>query len=145
MNDRPPFVSAPAFNNRITKMNSTITAPAYTITCAAAINSPPSSRYSTAREPITPMSEMALEIGCVCTTTLTALTTAMIAKTRKRMTSILREPGHQQAGHQQIQHGYREHEFPREAHQLVVAEPRQCPADPDESEQNRTRLGNKPE
>ena len=72
----------------MTKTNSTIMAPAYTITCAAAMNSAPSSRYSTASEPITPTSDNALEMGCVCTTTLMAHTTAINAKMRKSMTSI---------------------------------------------------------
>src|SRR5580658_10352282 len=36
--------SAPAFNNIMTKINSTMIAPAYTITWAAAMNSPPSCR-----------------------------------------------------------------------------------------------------
>src|SRR5579871_1040347 len=72
----------------ITKMNNTMTAPAYTMTCAAAMNSAPNSRYNTASAPITATSEMALEIGCVCTTTLIAATTAIAAKIRKRMTSI---------------------------------------------------------
>src|ERR1039457_4905679 len=58
------------------------------MTCAAAMNSAPSSWYRTAREPITPTSDSALEIGCVCTTTLMAHTTATTAKMRKRMTSI---------------------------------------------------------
>src|SRR5882724_9507962 len=53
-----------------------------------AMNSAPSSRYRTAREPITPISDSALEIGCVCTTTLTAQTTAIAAKARNKMTSM---------------------------------------------------------
>src|ERR1035438_10000099 len=39
-------------------------------------------------EAITPTSDSALEIGCVCTTTLMAHTTAINAKMRKSMTSI---------------------------------------------------------
>ena len=53
-----------------------------------AMNSAPSSRYSTASEPITPISDSALEMGCVCTTTFTAQTTAIAAKARNRITSI---------------------------------------------------------
>src|SRR5579884_2811151 len=94
---------------------------------------------------MTPIREMALEIGCVCTTTLTALTTAIIAKTKKRMTSISGNPGDQKTGHQQIQHGYWKHEFPSEAHQLVIAEPRQGAANPDECEQNGACLRAEPE
>src|SRR5712691_3674251 len=115
--------------------------------CAAAMNSAPSSRYRTASEPITPTSDSALEIGCVCTTTLMAETTATAAKTMNTTTSgeiaisetafkepPSRKPGHQQAGHQQIEHRHREEKLPREAHQLVVTEPRQRAADPHERE-----------
>ncbi len=100
------------------------------------MNSAPSSRYSTASEPITPTSEMALEMGCVCTTTLMAQVTAMSAKTPKKKISPLSSSrsGNQKAGHQQVQNGYREQEFPREAHQLVVAEARQRAANPHKQE-----------
>src|SRR5580693_1390444 len=104
------------------------------------MNSAPSSRYRIASEPMTPTSEIALEIGCVCTTTLMAQTTAIIAKIRKRMTSIsgshLRKPGDQETGHQQIQNRDREEKLPGETHQLVVTEPRQCAANPHEREQS---------
>src|SRR5450755_4576591 len=129
----------------ITKTNSTMMAPAYTITCAAARNSAPSSRYSTASEPITPTSEMALEIGCVCTTTLMPQITAMAAKMRKRMTSMSGEQGHHKAGDQQVKDGHREHELPREGHQLIVAEARQRAPNPDEDEQQNTGLEREPE
>src|ERR1035437_3854000 len=109
------------------------------------MNSAPSSRYSTASEPITPTSEMALEIGCVCTTTLMAQTTAIIAKIRKRMTSISRKPRNQKAGHQQIRNRDREKELPREAHELVIAESRQRAANPHASDQHRTHLAAEPE
>ena len=63
-----------------------------------AMNSAPSSRYSTASEPITPTSERALEIGCVCTTTLMAHTTAINAKRRKENVHVLElDQGHQKA------------------------------------------------
>src|SRR5580692_4968806 len=94
---------------------------------------------------MTPTSEMALEIGCVCTTTLMAHTTAMIAKTRKRMTSISGSQSNQKAGHQQVEHGDREKELPCEAHQLVVAEARQRAANPDERKQNQAHFGAEPE
>src|ERR1035437_1248462 len=134
----------------MTKTNSTMMAPAYTITCAAAMNSAPSSRYSTASEPITPTSDSALEIGCVCTTTLMAHTTAINANVRKRMTSIyfvvlFRKPGNQKAGHQQIEHGHREEKLPREAHQLVVTEAGKRGANPHKQEENRTGLRREPE
>src|SRR5882757_6359584 len=104
------------------------------------MNSAPSNRYSTASDPITPTSEIALEIGCVCTTTLMAQTTAIMAKIRKRMTSIsdghLGKPGDQKTSHQQIQNRDREEKLPGEAHQLVVTEPRQRAADPNERKQD---------
>src|ERR1035438_9832825 len=114
------------------------------MTCAAAMNSAPSSRHRTASEPITPTSEIALEIGCVCTTTLMAHTTAINAKMRKRMTSIcfvvlFRKPGNQEAGHQQVEHGHREEKLPREAHQLVVTESGQRGANPHKEEQDGAR------
>src|ERR1019366_9075886 len=114
------------------------------------MNSAPSSRYRTAREPITPTSDSALEIGCVCTTTLMAHTTATTAKMRKSMTSIyfvflFRKPRNQEAGHQQIEHGHREEKLPREAHQLVVTEAGKRGANPHKQEENRTGLGREPE
>src|ERR1035438_8158205 len=120
------------------------------MTCAAAMNSAPSSRYRTAREPITPTSDSALEMGCVCTTTLMAHTTAINAKMRKSMTSIyfvvlFRKPCNQEAGHQQVEHGDREEKLPREAHQLVVTEARKGGAHPHKQEENPSRLGREPE
>src|ERR1035437_1335232 len=114
------------------------------------MNSAPSSRYRTAREPITPTSDSALEIGCVCTTTLMAHTTAINAKMRKSMTSIyfvvlFRKPCNQEAGHQQVEHGHREEKLPREAHQLVVTEAGQRGANPHKEEEDRSRLGREPE
>src|ERR1041385_5226098 len=109
------------------------------------MNSAPSSRYRMAKDPITPTSEMALEMGCLCTTTLIAHTTAMMAKIRKRMTSISRGPGHEQAGYQQVQHSDGKERFPGEAHQLVVAEPRKSAANPDEGEQDGAGFGAEPE
>src|SRR5271157_3927944 len=88
---------------------------------------------------------MALEIGCVCTTTLMAHTTAMTAKIRKIARVISSPPRNQIAGHKQIHYGDREKELPGEAHELVIAEPRQRAANPHESEQHRTRLGAEPE
>src|SRR5579864_4768112 len=101
-----------------------------------AMNSAPSSRYSTASEAITPISETALEMGCVCTTTLTAQTTAMMAKIRNRMTSISRDPRDEKASDQQVHQRHRKKHFPRKAHQLVVAEPGKRSPDPDIKEQN---------
>src|SRR4051794_26980831 len=94
---------------------------------------------------MTPTSETALEIGCVCTTTLMAHTTAISAKIRNRMTSMSGKPGDQEAGHQQVQYGDRKKALPGEAHQLVVAEARQRAADPDERKQNETHFRQEPE
>src|ERR1017187_9116343 len=118
------------------------------MTCAAARNSAPSSRYSTASDPITAMSETALEMGWRCTTTLMAATTAIPAKTRKRIKSISRNSrkrSDHQAGGQQVQHGDREQNLPGEAHQLIVTEARQRAANPDKQEQNGAGLGAEPE
>src|SRR3954451_25074189 len=100
------------------------------------MNSAPSKRYRIASEPMTPTREIALEIGCDCTTTLIAHTTAISAKIRNSMTSISGKPGDQETGHQQIEHGHREKALPGEVHQLVVAEARHRSAHPDEGEQN---------
>src|ERR1700757_3567734 len=67
----------------MTKTNSTITAPAYTITCTAATNSAPSSKYSTASDAMTTTSESALLMGCVCASKFTAPATQIAPKTRK--------------------------------------------------------------
>src|ERR1035441_10297133 len=88
---------------------------------------------------------MALEIGCVCTTTLMAHTTAMNAKIRKIARVISSQPRNQKAGRQQVRNRDREKELPREAHELVIAEPRQRAANPNKSEKHRTRLSAEPE
>src|SRR5947207_3112029 len=109
------------------------------------MNSAPSSRYRMASDPITPTSEIALEIGWVCTTTLMAHTSAINAKIRKSMTSMSRKPCDQEAGHEQVQDGHGKKPFPREAHQLVVAEAGHRAAHPHESEENEAGLGREPE
>src|ERR1035438_3077447 len=111
------------------------------------MNSAPSNRYNTASDPITAISETALEMGCRCTTTLMAATTAMPANTRKRINSIRfdsRKHGDRQAGGQQVQHGDRKQNLPGEAHQLIVTEARQRAANPDKEEQNGAGLGAEP-
>src|SRR5579863_1688473 len=114
------------------------------------MNSPPSSRYSAAKAPITPTSERALEIGCVCKTRLMPHTTAIAAKIMKRSASIFRsEPhilgqGHPQAYDKKIDQGHREHECPGEVHQLVVAETRQRRSHPDVEEENESQFRRKP-
>src|ERR1035438_2354057 len=112
------------------------------------MNSAPSNRYNTASDPITAISETALEMGCRCTTTLMAATTAMPANTRKRINSIRfdsRKHGDRQAGGQQVQHGDRKQNLPGEAHQWIVTEARQRAANPDKEEQNGASLGAEPE
>src|SRR5579859_6491799 len=112
-----------------------------------AMNSAPSNRYSTASDPITPMSESALEIGWVCTTRLTAHTTAIAANARNKITSIplSRKQRHHQTGGEQVQDGSRKQELPGESHQLIVSETRQRPANPDPDKQQETGLGGEPE
>src|SRR6185437_4841689 len=111
-----------------------------------AMNSPPSIRYRTASEPITPTREMALEIGCFWTTTLMAQSTATSAKMqKKRRSPILRKQSHQKAGNQQIDQRDREKELPREAHQLVITETRECRANPDKNKEQETDFRQKPE
>src|SRR5438045_7585837 len=99
------------------------------------MNSAPRSRYSTASAPITPTNDRALEIGCVWTTRLIADNTAMPAKTKNRIGSmggiLVGSERDGQAGNQQISERDREHELPRERHQLVVTEARQRTANPD--------------
>src|SRR5437763_17063250 len=98
-----------------------------------AMNSAPSSRYNTASDPITPMSDNALEMGWVCTTRLTAQTTAIAANARNKITSIplSRKQRHHQTGGEQVQYGSRKQELPSEAHQLIVSKTGKCSANPD--------------
>src|SRR6478609_2296311 len=108
------------------------------------MNSPPNSRYSAASAPITPTSDRALEIGCVCTTRLMPQITAIAAKIMNRRASISGVKGHQKGRDEQIDQRHRKHEGPGKAHQLIVAEPRQSRADPDEHEQDDADLRRKP-
>src|SRR5579871_1973477 len=110
-----------------------------------AMNSPPSSRNSTASDPITPMSDNALEIGCLCSTRFIAHATAIAAKIRNRIASILRRQGDHQAGEEQIRYGDGEHESPREPHQLIVAKARQRAANPDIKKKNDADFRGEPE
>src|SRR5712692_9829731 len=87
-------------------------------------------------------------MGWVCTTTLTAHTTAIAANARNKITSMLffsRKQRHHQAGDEQVQHGNGEEKLPRKTHQLVVAEARKRPANPDEGKQQESGLSRKPE
>src|SRR5271167_3710486 len=111
---------------------------------AMAMNSPPSSRYRTASDAMTPISDRALEIGCFCTTRLMAQITAITAKTRKRIASIKLRERHDQAGYEQVGHRDREHERPGETHQLIVSEARERTADPYIKEENDADFGGEP-
>src|SRR5580693_8737469 len=99
------------------------------------MNSPPSSRYRTARDAMTPTSESALEMGWVCTTRLMAHTTAMAAKIRKRIESMVSSKcrlceRHGQRRDQEVYQRNREHEGPGESHKLVITEARKRRANP---------------
>src|SRR5215469_17105598 len=73
-------------------------------------------------------------------------TTAMAAKRRKRIASILvGYHRYQQRRNEEIDNRHGEHEGPREAHQLVIAEPRKRRADPDKHKQDDTDLRREPE
>src|SRR5439155_13970390 len=80
----PVLASSPALSSMMTKTNSTMMAPAYTMTCTAATNSAPSRRYSTAREAITATNDNALLIGCRCTSRFTAPATQTAPKIKNR-------------------------------------------------------------
>src|SRR5579872_7452151 len=95
--------------------------------------------------PITPTSESALEIGCFCSTRLMAQPTVNAANSRNKMTSSILGEGHQQSGYEQVGDRDGEHKGPRKAHQLVIAESRHRPANPDVQEQNHADLGREPE
>src|SRR2546430_16132945 len=76
----------------------------------------------------------------------TAQTTAIAAKIRKRIASILfRGNRHQKGRHKQVDDGYGEHERPREAHQLIVAETGERSANPNKEEEDHADLAGEPE
>src|SRR4051794_37459979 len=60
------------------------------MTCTAATNSAPSSRYSTASEAITTTSDKALLMGWLCTSRLIAPATQMAPKNRNRNRCIVK-------------------------------------------------------
>src|SRR5579871_3444089 len=111
------------------------------------MNSPPSCRYRIASDPMTPMSESALAMGCVWTTRLMPQNTAMPAKMKKMSAVIvlLRCQRHHQAGDQQVEDCHREKERPGKTHELVVAETRRRGAHPDKDKQQDPDLGAEPE
>src|SRR5437660_2499272 len=107
-------------------------------------NSAPSSKYRTAREPITPIKESALAIGCFWRTRLNPQTTATMAQMMNIQLSIKGSPHvsrkqrDKERGEQQIRERAWKEKCPSKMHQLVIAEPRKCPANPDISEQQGT-------
>src|SRR5882757_9318449 len=113
-----------------------------------AMNSAPSSRYRTASELITPMSESALEIGCFCSTRLKAQATETIAHTMNRIVSMKvlgLEDRHAKGGSEQVEKRARKQKSPGEMHELVVAKARQCATDPDVGKEQEAGLAREPE
>src|SRR5574337_582971 len=107
------------------------------ITWMTATNSAPSSRYSTASEPITTISDSALLMGCRCASRFIAPATQMMAKivnisrcsigsyaAQPSSLCVLRLQGNHQACHHQIRNGQRQQDLPAKGHQLVIAETR---------------------
>src|SRR5450759_3545389 len=119
------------------------------MTCTAATNSAPSSRYSSASEPITTISDRALFMGCFCTSRLTAPPTHSAAKmknrTRGNMVNCRSLQRHDQAGDDDIRNGQRQKKLPAEGHELVITETRQCAADPDVDKYEDKHAHGKPE
>src|SRR5579883_640530 len=114
------------------------------MSCAMAMNSPPRSRKRTASDPMTPTSESALEIGCLCSTRFTPQTTAIPANRKNRIESIGLKERHQKTGHEKIQNGHGEHKGPGEMHELVVTETGQRRAYPYIKKQNDSDLRGEP-
>src|SRR5271167_1391686 len=93
------------------------------MTCTAATNSAPSSRYSRASEPITTISDRALLMGCFCTSRLIAPPIHTAPKMRKRARCmVLTNP---------VPHEHRYQKLPAKRHQLVITEAGQRTPDPD--------------
>src|SRR5665213_3962382 len=100
------------------------------------------------------MSESALAIGCLCSTTFTAAITAIRANRKKKNRSMLYvhrymshsgRQCHQETGDEQIQQRRGKQALPGKTHQLVVPETGQRCANPHENEKQKTALGKKPE
>src|ERR1700722_20049166 len=121
------------------------------MTCTAATNSAPSSRYSPASAAITAISDSALLMGCVCASRLTAPATQTAPKARKRIRCTLsiefrfRLPGYCDRSGNQIHQRQRQQEFPAERHQLVVTEAWQRAAHPDIEKEKYNNLRGEPE
>src|ERR1017187_9459048 len=132
------------------------------MTCTAATNSAPSSRYSSAREPITTISDRALLMGCFCTSRLLAapmhtapkmmnkarcMIVTFPAPTACRVNLRTREllQRNNQAGDQNICNRQRQQELPTERHQLVVTEAGQRALDPDVNKDKSQHLHHEPD
>src|SRR5712692_3681017 len=140
------------------------------ITCTAATNSAPSSRYSTASEPITTISDSALLIGCRCTSRFTAPATQITPKIRNIIrcmcsvlgsqsavpsfslsenwrleTALLRLQRHNQGRNYQVRDGQRQQELPSESHELVITKARQRSTNPDINKQKAKHPQQEPE
>src|SRR5580698_4920102 len=144
------------------------------MTCTAATNSAPSSRYSPASAAITAISDSALLMGCRCASRLTAPPTQTAPKARKSMRWKLMKsvpscpypvPSQAQSSDQQLDTRYwqlflprhcnrrchqirnreRQQKLPAKRHQLIVAEARQRPTHPDIKKDKAENLGPKPE
>src|SRR5215470_2359369 len=141
--------SARTFRSMITKTNSTMIAPAYTMICIAAMNCALSVRKSAARLHSTTINRIALYMGLRCRITLNAATTASAARPRKRMweNSITdsQEQDSDRRSQDDVEQRRRQQNLPPEIHQLVVTEPRQRPAQPDVQKQEEEDFGQEPE
>src|ERR1700681_852895 len=121
------------------------------MTCTAATNSAPKSRYSPASAAITAISESALLMGCVWASRLTAPATQTAPKARNRIRCMLsiefrfRLPGDRDRGGNEIHQRQRQQEFPAKRHQLVVTEARQRAPHPDIQKEKYKNLRSEPE
>src|ERR1019366_8164022 len=131
------------------------------MTCTAATNSAPSSRYSSASEPITTISDNALLMGCFCTSRLIAapmhtapkmmnkarcMIVTFPAPTARRVNLRTREllQRYNQAGNQNVCDRQRQQELPTERHQLVIAEAGQRAPNPNVNKDERQHLHHEP-
>src|SRR5581483_4990861 len=135
------------------------------MTCTAATNSAPSSRYSAASAPMTTTKERALFTGCRCASRLIAPATAMAANAMNsprcsirtvtsrifrtvsltRYSVLLRPQPHHQRRNYQVRDGERQQHLPSKCHQLVVAKARQSPAHPDIQKDKKEHAQREPE
>src|SRR5262245_17313176 len=117
--------------------------------CIAAMNCALSVRKSAARLHSTTINPIALYIGLRCRITLNAATTASAARPRKRMweNSITdsQEQDSDRRSQDDVEERRRQQHLPSEIHQLVVAETRQRPAQPDVEEQEEEYFRQEPD